>query len=187
MLAHARTIAQGAKLWVEPPCQVPSLSNGKYLPNELLVGTLDSPPPEHPLFMGGGVGIGGSTKPTTEADWRYCSGRFRTGLLCTAGQQWAIPNQALTLNSYSHTFRSHILALDVIVQTYNNIITNLLPVEQPMVAQELEKINQELEVGLRVLDWNAHGKIGVMLQRCGRAFPKGQVRRSSRPPPTVDC
>jgi len=75
------------------------------------------------------------------------------------GQQWTIPQQALTLHGYSQTFRSHILALEAIVQTYNGIITNLLQVEKPMVAMELEKINQELEVGLRLLDWNAHDRI----------------------------
>eukprot|EP00906_Rhabdomonas_costata_P031047 RCo043883 len=75
------------------------------------------------------------------------------------GAQRVIPQQALGLNKNAETFRGYILALEMIVTTYNGIISSLLPVETPMVAQELDKINQELEVGLRVLDWNAHDKI----------------------------
>ena len=54
--------------------------------------------------------------------------------------------QALNLNKNSETFRNHILALEHIKGTYNGIINTLLPVEQAMIAQELDKINQELEV-----------------------------------------
>lgn len=32
-----------------------------------------------------------------------------------------------------------------------------------MLAQELDKINQELEVGLKLLDWNAHDKVNEFI------------------------
>eukprot|EP00667_Euglena_gracilis_P000150 EG_transcript_150 len=78
-------------------------------------------------------------------------------------EQLVIPQQALALNKNSEVFRNHILALEHIVSTYNGIINTLLPVEQAMLAQELDKINQELEVGLKLLDWNAHDKVNEFI------------------------
>ncbi len=43
--------------------------------------------------------------------------------------------QAQELSAHGAAFRSHVLALEAIVQTYNGIVGSLQPFEQPLVQQ----------------------------------------------------
>jgi dynein heavy chain len=58
------------------------------------------------------------------------------------------------------TFRRHTGNLDLIVNMYNDIQTNLLPVERPLVKSQLERIDKALAQGTYCL------LLSTRLRRC---------------------
>lgn len=58
------------------------------------------------------------------------------------------PSSALEIYQHAEIFRRHIGNLDLIVNMYNWIQTNLLPVERPLLRSELDSINKMLAQGI---------------------------------------
>ena len=56
------------------------------------------------------------------------------------------PGSALEIYQHSEVFRRHMGNLDLIVNVYNWMQTSLLPVERPLLKNQLDKIVQEEEV-----------------------------------------
>ena len=66
-----------------------------------------------------------------------------------------IPPAGSELYAESEMFRAHIAGLNIIVDTYNKIISTLLPVEVPLVEDKLNQIDRELEQGIHHLNWRS--------------------------------
>jgi dynein heavy chain len=56
-----------------------------------------------------------------------------------------------------NVYRSQTGNLDLIVNMYNEILATLLPVEKPLLADRIEKINKSLQPGVDSLRWNSAG------------------------------
>ena len=41
------------------------------------------------------------------------------------------------------------------MDTYNNIVATLLPVEKPLLSDRIEKMNNALKIGIDELKWNS--------------------------------
>ena len=59
-----------------------------------------------------------------------------------------VPSSALEIYQHSEVFRRHMGNLDLIVNMYNGIQTTLLPVERPLLKNQLDKINKLLSQGV---------------------------------------
>eukprot|EP01059_Diplonema_ambulator_P035162 TRINITY_DN8181_c0_g2_i3.p1 TRINITY_DN8181_c0_g2~~TRINITY_DN8181_c0_g2_i3.p1 ORF type:complete len:4166 (+),score=1836.14 TRINITY_DN8181_c0_g2_i3:116-12613(+) len=70
-------------------------------------------------------------------------------------QTFVIPPQALTLYKMRDQFRMQILKLDMIVTTFNNLMSNMLEVEKPLLTAELQQFDEELQRGLKRLNWHS--------------------------------
>eukprot|EP01063_Lacrimia_lanifica_P013523 TRINITY_DN2016_c0_g3_i2.p1 TRINITY_DN2016_c0_g3~~TRINITY_DN2016_c0_g3_i2.p1 ORF type:complete len:4660 (+),score=2247.11 TRINITY_DN2016_c0_g3_i2:150-14129(+) len=70
-------------------------------------------------------------------------------------QKFVIPQQAMTLYKMRDQFRMQILKLDTITSTYNNFTENMLDVEKPLLTQELQQFEEELQRGLKRLNWHS--------------------------------
>jgi len=68
-----------------------------------------------------------------------------------------VPDTAMAIYKKAETFRQQTGNLQLVVQKYNWIKRNLLDVEKPLVAQELEAIDQYLEKGINGLNWKSVG------------------------------
>lgn len=55
-----------------------------------------------------------------------------------------VPERAQTLYEKVDTYRSQTGKLEIIVNMYNDILATLLPVEKPLLAERIEKINKNL-------------------------------------------
>jgi dynein heavy chain, axonemal len=64
-----------------------------------------------------------------------------------------------------NVYRSQTGNLDLIVNMYNDILSTLLPVEKPLLAERIEKINQSLQPGVDNLRWNSPG-IDAFISQC---------------------
>ena len=67
-----------------------------------------------------------------------------------------IPDSALQIYSKVETFRQQTGNLELIVNTYNNIIATLIDVERPLVQAKLDSIDKVLIKGLKHLNWKSH-------------------------------
>lgn len=74
-----------------------------------------------------------------------------------------IPEDALEIYKRAEVFRRQTGNLELIVDMYNTIHSNLLPVEKPLVKGYLERMDQVLSKGIKALNWKSHG-IDVFLK-----------------------
>jgi dynein heavy chain len=68
-----------------------------------------------------------------------------------------IPESALQIYEKGETLRRQTGSLDLIVSSYNSMIQHLLPVEEPLVKKDLNKIGNILKRGSNGLTWKSHG------------------------------
>lgn len=66
-----------------------------------------------------------------------------------------VPERASTLYLKVNTYRSQTGNLEIIVNMYNDILATLLPVEKPLLADRIEKMNKSLQPGIENLKWNS--------------------------------
>lgn len=66
-----------------------------------------------------------------------------------------VPERASKLYEKVNTYRSQTGNLDLIVNMYNEILSTLLPVEKPLLADRIERINKALQPGIDTLRWNS--------------------------------
>ena len=69
-----------------------------------------------------------------------------------------VPEQAETLYQNVNIYRSQSGNLDLIVGMYNHILSTLLPVEKPLLAKKIERINKEIQQGIVEYKWNGDRK-----------------------------
>lgn len=77
----------------------------------------------------------------------------------------SVPERAATLFKKVNVYRSQTGNLDLIVNMYNEILATLLPVEKPLLADRIEKINKSLQPGVDNLRWNSQG-IDQFIAQC---------------------
>eukprot|EP00756_Hemistasia_phaeocysticola_P016846 Hpha_TRINITY_DN15501_c4_g2::TRINITY_DN15501_c4_g2_i2::g.105578::m.105578/K10408/DNAH; dynein heavy chain, axonemal len=68
---------------------------------------------------------------------------------------FTVPPQADTLHKMREQFRHQILKLTVITDTYNNFQKEMLDVEKPLLVTELQQFEEELQRGLKRLNWHS--------------------------------
>jgi dynein heavy chain len=66
-----------------------------------------------------------------------------------------IPERASLLYKKVDVYRSQTGNLDIIADMYNNILATLLPVEKPLLADRIDKMNVALQKGIDELKWNS--------------------------------
>ena len=76
-----------------------------------------------------------------------------------------VPERASGLYHKVNIYRSQTGNLDLIVNMYNEILATLLPVEKPLLADRIEKINKSLQPGVDNLRWNSQG-IDNFISQC---------------------
>eukprot|EP01065_Artemidia_motanka_P030559 TRINITY_DN365_c0_g2_i2.p1 TRINITY_DN365_c0_g2~~TRINITY_DN365_c0_g2_i2.p1 ORF type:complete len:4684 (+),score=1932.48 TRINITY_DN365_c0_g2_i2:111-14162(+) len=69
--------------------------------------------------------------------------------------RFTVPVQASTLYKMKDTFRKQILKLQMITETYNNFNKEMLEVERPLLVHELQHFDEELQKGLKRLNWHS--------------------------------
>ena len=68
---------------------------------------------------------------------------------------FVIPPQATSLYKSKEVFRSQVLKLDYIVTTYNNFMASMRDEdEKPLLRQELDQFEAEMQKGMRDLHWH---------------------------------
>jgi dynein heavy chain len=68
-----------------------------------------------------------------------------------------VPERASLLYKKVDIYRSQTGNLEIIVNMYNDILATLLPVEKPLLADRIEKMNVALQRGVNELKWNSSG------------------------------
>uniref|UniRef100_A0A4W5LZ37 Dynein heavy chain tail domain-containing protein n=1 Tax=Hucho hucho TaxID=62062 RepID=A0A4W5LZ37_9TELE len=76
--------------------------------------------------------------------------------LTIQGQQ-DVPPSAAEVFSQSETFRKYVGNLDLIVSWYNQILATVLPVEFPLLEEELKGIDEKLALAESTLSWHGEG------------------------------
>ena len=66
-----------------------------------------------------------------------------------------VPASADEIYKKADTYRTYIVALDMIVDNYNVIKTCLLPVEEPLVKKKIQEMEEEMKPGLEQIKWKA--------------------------------
>ena len=66
-----------------------------------------------------------------------------------------VPSSALDIYRKAETYRTQTGNLDLIVNMYNRMMTELLPVEAPLMESHLKKIDQGLRVGIQTMSWKS--------------------------------
>ena len=66
-----------------------------------------------------------------------------------------VPAAADEIYKKADTYRTYIVALDMIVDNYNVIKTCLLPVEEPLVKKKIQEMEEEMKPGLEQIKWKA--------------------------------
>lgn len=66
-----------------------------------------------------------------------------------------VPERASLLYKKVNIYRTQTGNLEIIVDTYNNIVASLLPVEKPLLHDRIEKMNGALLKGITDLKWNS--------------------------------
>ena len=67
----------------------------------------------------------------------------------------SVPDNAAEIFNKDHIYRSQICSLELIVNNYNNIITCLHPVEEPLIKDRIEKMDVILKPGIDELKWKS--------------------------------
>jgi len=68
-----------------------------------------------------------------------------------------VPERAKKLFTKVDVYRLQTQRLNAIVDMYNNIIANMLPVEKPLMLSRIQKIDKYLQPGIDKLRWNSDG------------------------------
>ncbi len=68
-----------------------------------------------------------------------------------------IPKEALDIHKQNDQFRSYITSLDYTVDSYNKILKTASAEEKPLIKNEMDKIDTDLEKGEKNLKWNSPG------------------------------
>jgi len=66
-----------------------------------------------------------------------------------------IPEEAIRIYSNNNQYRSFITSLDYTVDSYNKIILNASVVEKPLIQDDLNQIDNELEKAEKILKWKS--------------------------------
>ncbi len=66
-----------------------------------------------------------------------------------------VPERAALLYQKADTYRAQAGSLEIIVTIYNDILATLIPVEKPLLADRITKMNNSLQDGLVKLKWNS--------------------------------
>lgn len=69
----------------------------------------------------------------------------------------AVPESAMQIFAKAEMFRKFTGNLDLIVNMYNAVQTQLLPVERPLMKASVDKVEATLRPGLQTLTWKSHG------------------------------
>lgn len=67
----------------------------------------------------------------------------------------AVPASAAEIYAKDEFYRSQIVSLDLLAGSYNEIITCLHPVEEPLIKDRIEKMDQALTPSLDQLKWDS--------------------------------
>ena len=70
-----------------------------------------------------------------------------------------VPTSALEIYNKGETYRQQTGNLEIIVHMYNRIMTQLLPVEAPLLRAQLGKIDEMLQAGIKDLNWRSGAAI----------------------------
>ncbi|CAK9075362.1 unnamed protein product, partial [Durusdinium trenchii] len=70
-----------------------------------------------------------------------------------------VPPEALTIYNMVDTYRTWTSQLDHIVGLYNSVLTDLLPVEEPLLEDRILKMDNALAPGLTELKWSREDQI----------------------------
>jgi len=79
-----------------------------------------------------------------------------------------VPDAAKTMFSKVATYRQWVAQLDHIVGMYNAVLTELLPVEEPLLEDRIAKMDQVLSPGLTELKWKSEDKIPEFIENTMR-------------------
>ena len=69
----------------------------------------------------------------------------------------AIPESAVCVFKKNETYRKYLQNLDVTVALYNKVRDTIMDVEYPLIEQQLQEIDQELEKAISQLNWTSEG------------------------------
>eukprot|EP00928_Gymnodinium_smaydae_P023763 TRINITY_DN1947_c0_g1_i2.p1 TRINITY_DN1947_c0_g1~~TRINITY_DN1947_c0_g1_i2.p1 ORF type:complete len:4562 (+),score=1174.36 TRINITY_DN1947_c0_g1_i2:66-13751(+) len=75
-----------------------------------------------------------------------------------------VPEAALEMFNRSATYRQWVGQLDHIVQMYNSVLTELLPVEEPLLEDRIQKMDAVLSPGLTELKWFSEERIPEFIE-----------------------
>ncbi|PHJ22031.1 dynein heavy chain family protein, partial [Cystoisospora suis] len=78
-------------------------------------------------------------------------------------QKLPVPEGAREVYAKFTTYRKQTDTMEMVVTMYNQILTELLPHERPLLAERIEKINAILEPGLTSLRWQASEDVDEFL------------------------
>ncbi|CAE8597984.1 unnamed protein product [Polarella glacialis] len=76
----------------------------------------------------------------------------------------AVPKEAMDMFERSAIYRKWVAQLDQTVQMYNAVLTELLPVEEPLLEDRIAKMDQVLSPGLTELKWRSEDKIPEFIE-----------------------
>jgi dynein heavy chain len=75
-----------------------------------------------------------------------------------------VPQAAMEMFTRFDTYRKWVGQLEQIVQMYNSVLTELLPVEEPLLEERITKMDQVLSPGLTDLKWKSEDKIPEFIE-----------------------
>jgi dynein heavy chain len=75
-----------------------------------------------------------------------------------------VPQAAMDMFERFDTYREWVGQLEQIVQMYNSVLTELLPVEEPLLEERITKMDQVLSPGLTDLKWKSEDKIPEFIE-----------------------
>ena len=71
-----------------------------------------------------------------------------------------IPESTAAVFSQNETYRKYLQNLDVTVALYNKVKETILDVEEPLIEEQLQKIDAQLERAISELNWTSEGTTG---------------------------
>ncbi|CAE7205816.1 ODA4, partial [Symbiodinium sp. KB8] len=108
--------------------------------------------------------VRGSDEATTELEGRLLHVNFDPALVRLLREvkyflllDLEVPESAFNIYKSAKQFRTQTAALDLMVQMYNQMLNEMLPVEAPLLKQQLAKIDALLVKGLREITWKSSG------------------------------
>ena len=69
-----------------------------------------------------------------------------------------VPGSAAGVFEQNETYRKYLQNLDVTVTLYNQVRDTILDVEYPLIEQQLQKIDEEIEKAVAKLNWTSSGE-----------------------------